>query len=48
MLFTLIVMVFMLALLLHFFGVGKLLEDVIRVASMFTIGFVVTAVTKLG
>ena len=41
-------MVFMLALLLHLFGVGKLLEDVIRVASMFTIGFVVTAVTELG
>ena len=48
MLFKLVVMVFMLALLLHLFGVGKLLEDVVRVASMFTIGFVVTAVTKLG
>ena len=47
MLLTWIVVVFMLALLLHFFGIGEFLEDVIRVASMFTVGFVVTAVTKL-
>ena len=43
----LIVVVIVLALLLHFFGVWELLEDVIRVASVLTIGFVVTAVTKL-